>query len=756
MLRSMFSGLSGLRNHQVGLDVIGNNIANVNTVGYKSSRIQFAELLSQTIRGASSPVDIGRGGTNPVQVGLGVGTAAVDVSHQQGNLQSTGSMSDLAIQGNGFFVLSDGSASAYTRSGAFTFDANGSLVHSNGMRVMGWLANTSGEIDRNSSISSISIPVGQTINANSTTTIDYAHNLDSRSNMLGTPVLATGNSANVERIYGKYNGNANAVDDAGAPFPISDVVGTHYITVSAETHTGARNTLNGTETLSSLGVTDLTTFRVVVDDTKHAINLSNGVNSSVNEMISAINSQVSGVTAELSNNAVKITRNIAGLSSTISVEDYDADGNFTPDGIAACVFNNGKGKWDSHAKTTGEKASLALTDSLAGLHNTNDLKVTVAGITKTFDLSAAGITAASSVQDLITAFNGWSGAQYGTGVNAVFMGLNPTGSLYVADNSHDTSGYVSILDTDNPGAHDGVADLFFSNVGNWATDSVVEGKTSASANLTHYYQEQDGGGTHFVPLTFSNGDATIAGLDGVNIISKTAGFKTGSYVINTVEASEHVVSTAVYDSLGNSHTITLNLARTENNTWTWTASGVDTTGSGTLTFDSNGVIQSGASSGTISVGAQGGASSLSIMPNFASVTQYADPSTMVHTKQDGYANGALSTYSIDSNGEILGIYTNGLNQRLGQISVAAFNNPGGLLKISDSMFVASNNSGAAQIGQASTGGRGSLSAGTLEMSNVDVAQEFANMIIYERGFQANSKVISAGDDMLQTLVNMKR
>ncbi len=179
-------------------------------------------------------------------------------------------------------------------------------------------------------------------------------------------------------------------------------------------------------------------------------------------------------------------------------------------------------------------------------------------------------------------------------------------------------------------------------------------------------------------------------------------------------------------------------------------------GSGTLTFDANGIIQSGSVSGNITIGASGGANSISLTPNFSNVTQYASASTMLHVSQDGYTDGSLSTYSIDANGQILGIYTNGLNQTIGQVAVAAFNNPSGLMKAGDSTFIASNNSGTAQVGSANTGGRGSFSAGTLEMSNVDIAQEFANMIIYERGFQANSKVITTGDDMLQTLVGMKR
>ena len=419
----------------------------------------------------------------------------------------------------------------------------------------------------------------------------------------------------------------------------------------------------------------------------------------------------------------------------------------------------------------------------AGVDLTNTLVVTVGASTYTFDpteaVTSAALGAGSTVADLITKFNNWAQTSVGgggaglTGTNAIYMGHTGTGTtgsgkLYVAHNSNDTDGFISIADT-TPADDDGIAELLFASVaGDWNTgadtvgegatfaDTMTFGKKSAVATITHNFQEEDGGGTHYVDLAFSNGDSTITGLDGINIIASDTGFKTGSMVINTVDATEHVVSTSVYDSLGAEHTVTLTLTKVGSNTWNWDASGIDTTGSGTLTFDSNGTIQSGASNGTISVGAQGGASSLSITPDFTTVTQFADPSTMVHTQQDGYPNGALSTYSIDANGEILGIYTNGLNQSLGQVAIAAFNNPGGLLKISDSMFISSNNSGEAQVGTANTGGRGGLSAGTLEMSNVDVAQEFANMIIYERGFQANSKIISTGDEMLQTLVGMKR
>src|SRR5690606_11705204 len=144
MMRSMFAGVSGLKAHQTRMDVIGNNIANVNTAGYKSSRATFQDMLSQTIRAATAPT-ASRGGTNAVQVGLGVTLGSIDVKHTQGNTQSTGHMTDLAIEGDGFFVLGQGEQKQYTRAGIFGLDngPEGNLVSLvNGMRVMGYKADS--------------------------------------------------------------------------------------------------------------------------------------------------------------------------------------------------------------------------------------------------------------------------------------------------------------------------------------------------------------------------------------------------------------------------------------------------------------------------------------------------------------------------------------------------------------------------------------------------------------------------------------
>lgn len=173
MLRSLSTAVSGLRGHQIKLDVIGNNIANVNTVAYKKSQARFEDLLSQTMQGATAPMV--RGGMNPSQVGMGVRVSSVLNNHYQGPIQNTDWETDLAIEGAGYFVVSDGQRYYYTRDGSFRQDAGGYLVNVNGMRVMGWSGD--GAMDE---LTPLHIPLGEQFVARATSQIAFAGNLDVR------------------------------------------------------------------------------------------------------------------------------------------------------------------------------------------------------------------------------------------------------------------------------------------------------------------------------------------------------------------------------------------------------------------------------------------------------------------------------------------------------------------------------------------------------------------------------------------------
>lgn len=408
MMRSMFAGVSGLRNHQIRLDVIGNNIANVNTVGYKSSRANFQEVFYQTIRGASSAQDQ-RGGTNPQQIGLGMSISSIDTLHTQGNLQTTGKMTDLAVQGNGFFILNQDGQFVYTRAGTFDRDASGYLINpANGLKVMGWMADANGvfPIKDHSNLTTIQIPVGTSIPGKATTKLAYSQNL--------------------------------------------------------------------------------------------------------------------------------------------------------------------------------------------------------------------------------------------------------------------------------------------------------------------------------------NADTAVSGT--------------------------YTTSVTVYDSLGRAHDLTMTFAKTDANSWSWTADwagAAGAEGTGTLTFNPDGSYNT-STSGPIAF-TPAGANALSITVDLSDVTQYAaTKSTVSARERDGYPMGSLNTFTIDATGTVTGVYSNGLTQKIAQVALANFSNPGGLIKKGDSLYEDSNNSGLRQIGEPGTGSRGVISPGTLEMSNVDLSQEFTEMIVTQRGFQANSRIITTSDEMLQELVNLKR
>jgi flagellar hook protein FlgE len=219
----------------------------------------------------------------------------------------------------------------------------------------------------------------------------------------------------------------------------------------------------------------------------------------------------------------------------------------------------------------------------------------------------------------------------------------------------------------------------------------------------------------------------------------------------------------VYDSKGNFHNLTIRFTKrdpaTDPNTWDFvidTDDGTITNNTGTLVFNPDGSIDP-ASLPTNPVNITiTGADQISFSLDFTQVTQYARETSIDLSSQDGYPAGTLTGISLDTTGTITGVFDNGQNRELAQIALANFDNPGGLIKAGQNLYRYSNNSGEPQVGTPGTGGRGTVSPGSLEMSNVDLSEEFTQMIITQRGFQANSRIITASDELLQELVNLKR
>jgi flagellar hook protein FlgE len=237
------------------------------------------------------------------------------------------------------------------------------------------------------------------------------------------------------------------------------------------------------------------------------------------------------------------------------------------------------------------------------------------------------------------------------------------------------------------------------------------------------------------------------------------GAVTGNLHAGPLTTPAAVVETSItmYDDLGVDVPVTYRFTQTGADTWSVAAFTPDstTTPKGTATLDFatlNGTLAAGTAMTLTGIPGLTG----NVTVDLDGLTQYGTPSTATANEQNGYAAGSLESFSLGNDGTITGIFSNGERRTLGQLALASFTNPGGLEKAGSSMFRAANNSGLPLVGQPGTGGRGVLSAGALEMSNVDLAEEFTGLIVAQRGFQANSRVITSSDEILQDLVNMKR
>jgi flagellar hook protein FlgE len=426
MLQALLAGVASIKAQQTRMNVIGNNLANVNTTAFKSSRVTFQEMISQTIRGATRPVSGGLGGTNPVQYGLGVLVGGTDTNIEQGSLQATNRSTDLAIQGNGLFLVSNGERIAYSRDGGFDIDASGNLVQrTTGERLLGWAADGQGQIDTNSQLSpasTINIPLGSLNAVQVTTRANFAGNLS---------------------------------------------------------------------------------------------------------------------------------------ASALPTESWDT--------------------------------SFRVYDQLGGEH---DITLTLRAHT-----------------------------------------VPPAG-------------------TPPPGA-----------VSSWEWEA-FEGSTSIGGSSS-----------------------------------------TGTLIY--FDAQGRMIDT------GTPQTVT---------------------------------VPAGAN----------GAPAFDVVLGFENISQLETDTQVQMTEQNGFPPGSLASFAVGIDGTITGLFTNGLTRALGRIAMAIFPNPAGLERLGNNLWRATENSGIPVVGAPRTNGRGAINAGFLEQSNVDLGNEFTELIVTQRGFQANTRVVTTVDEMLQDLLNMKR
>ena len=731
MMRSLFSGVSGLKNHQTRMDVIGNNISNVNTTGFKSSRVTFADTLNQTMTGAAAPNGT-LGGTNPKQVGLGSAVSSIDLLFTDGSVQSTGKNTDLCLSGNGLFVVSNGSQTYYTRNGAFEFDAEGNYVMpGSGMLVQGWMAKD-GVISTNSEATSIQVASGKSMASKATGTVAYNNNLNSA--VLTIASIEGGTNVTTDTRIFTASTDGSLAGTTTYPLTITLVDGTTVTDTSGSYKVG--DNYKQTLTSGSATASANTPVQLTLEDGRTV--------DGTNDTTYTIGNDY---TYQTSNNGDSIAANIK-----YRVVVTTADGN-TTDELTSGSYTVGS-NYTRNLSTSGQSitssANNSLTVTLANGRSisgdgtstytvgneytiTGDSSVTVkdSDTTQTvkFELADGNTTEA-----ITTAGTYKLGDSYG---GSTISKINITSSI---NNVTATSKITSLE------ARSKITSLTTTTMISQITQDYTKAATATTTN----------------PMTLKMSDGTT--------ITETS----GSY---TVGHSLPITTTVTaYDTLGNVHNIpvyfTLSNIYSGSDTTipgnTWTVS-VNTDGSGkstltdgteiamsdvSLMFTTAGKYYSGSPETATMTLTNGSLGTQTITIDMSALTQFAGNSTINGTA-DGNAAGTLESVSIDASGVITGTYTNGVKQAEAQVAVAQFTNASGLTKTGSSLYQESNNSGTANVKTAADLGV-KITASALEMSNVDIANEFADMIITQRGFQSNSKIITVGDEMLETVINMKR
>lgn len=597
MLKSLFSGVSGLQSHQIAMDVESNNIANVNTVGFKYSRANFSDLLAQTQAIATAPQGQ-LGGKNPVQVGLGSTVSSMTRIFSQGSIQNSDKNTDVAIQGDGFFIISPdgGNTYKYTRSGDLKFDAGGNFVDNNGFIAQGWLRDpASGKVDSTAPITNINIPPGLTTPAHATQEVALKANLNSG------PLVASFSPS-----YG--------IDETGLIVDDKDIA----ITGAVADDMGAM--FNG------LGEAFLLKVGQGLD-----ISLDGGISSFAYRYDPAIAGVVTAAGAD------KVFRTIEDLRLALQTE---IDTISLPAGSSKVTV------------TQGGKISV---DNVTGTANL-DIKI------------------------------------------------NPV-----------TTDAIGNPITENT--------RFTTNMK--ALEAVLPFGTVGSTSFTQEFN-----------------------------------------------AATHSSSIDIFDSLGTKHTLRTEFRKVSQNTWDTlitvpepgaiSASAPTNELRGSIQFTNEGAL-SQYNPGTVSFTGNNGSKpnqtvklSFGTTGGFDGMTSFDSRSATSGISQDGFTGGDLVGIRIDQSGTLVGSFSNGRSFGLAQIAMAKFTNNEGLSTEGGNVYIQTANSGDPIIGTAATAGRGFIQSSALEASNVDLSRALTQLIIIQRGFQANGKTITTSDQLLQTLIGLKQ
>ena len=879
-MRSLWAGVSGLQAHQIAMDVEGNNIANVNTIGFKYSRANFADLLSQTSKIATAPQGE-LGGKNPMQVGLGTQVSSITKIFKQGSVQTTDKNTDLAIQGDGFFVISPdgGKTYKYTRNGDFMFDAKGNFTDSNGYIVQGWMRDDqTGEIDATAPIRNITIPPGLTTPANDTSFIKLKANLNSGDTIVNKKTIyaldpyeqwydknedKVRSSTEVNRendpSVTMFDTDKNLTDRGidmgvlynatGEAFNLRSQQGIWVSYDRSETQavsfTGNETTLditlNGTQITGSISDPN-NSPESVANQTAALINqYSNqtGVKATVVNGSDLVLSNDNNLGTESKMKNIKLIKNAGDDSALVNTtvitayqytysptdvtptNSYDdgivrafrttedlrkamqldardyvnytgevVDGattnttwaddgvindgtsvkerNYNP-GATVIVNNEGQFQLNNFQNDTaydgrfvsGIQSVANMTDYL----RYSDVTIPKNSIIQTDGNGGLGITLPAGADDVTVNYTDSAGASQTLTLTAGTEGTIPEGATI--DTDFTLPAGTIFGDNNNNGSGDSQIDL--------TTKGIVYNRNPGTGiNEKDMYLTVS-------PLTNAANDISTNEKFTTSFSALQGALVTGNSIRTTqnIYAANHASSIDVYDSLGSKHTVRIEFTRvgtsdTGGTRWSmmisvpepgeinYTGLGLPNVVNGEISFNSDGSLATYTPTSITYTANNGSTPNQNILLNFGSLgqfdgmTSFDAQSNTSGISQDGYPGGDLAGIRIDETGTLIGSFTNGRSFGLAQVSMAKFTNNNGLQSDGGNSFIQTSNSGDPIIGKAALGGRGFIQASSLEMSNVDLSRSLTQLIVVQRGYQANSKTITTSDQMLNTLLQLKQ
>lgn len=871
MMRSLWSGVSGLRVHQVGMDVEGNNISNVNTYGFKYSRVNYSTMFSQTMAIATQPTgDIG--GKNAKQIGLGVEATATQRIHSQGNMQTTDSNYDVAISGNGFFLVSnDGGRTQYlTRDGAFNQDAAGNFVNSSGYVVQGWLHDPiTGRIDTTLPAGNLSWDPSMSLPANPSSRIylnaslnsgreitqdtsRYIYSLDSvHGRRLATGADSDENGTKANQFYTTNN---NAIDVTEKAIDFAAIYsGDTYKSLNLRNgqsfwfsykdavfqteqtnnvfnpgNNGAQPdvifwgdatqkvrldiTLNGT-TIQNQSIGGITEAQDYINSFSSQTGVQVTVSADKKQLIFT-NRNANGTEDNMKNINLSVgTGNTAGEIWTVPA--VGVDGN-RPLGNYTTAVNGGKDNpnnnntaWIATANDMDKTIITAhryeysssavniseMVDPVGGvafsLANFQNQNANVGVADKNYaaaligDLLTTNTRVFHSTEDLRELMQ--RDARYGVDYNS--LGTESRGTAgFTANVNHNvtlevnsTGRYVFSNPTGSRNVSGQQIDFQQGQTYGGLTFPNAAGPTLA-ANTTTTAKNMS-----FQATSYKNETAQVSTNDALTNIFK--GFQGVLDAGNQTKQSASMVLSSyssalqVYDSLGTQHLIRVEWTKHETtvdggNLWqmilridepaNFNAVGLARNNIivGEVRFGNDGSLVSYDPTEITFSGNNGSAPNQRIELNlgaaggFNGLVSNDQKSGIAQQDTDGYRPGmmlqGMQNKQIDQEGNIIASFDNGIQKKIGKIAMGNVTNEAGLEEVGSNLFRASANSGTLTVGSSNTGGRGIFKSATLEMSNADLSLSLTNLIVIQRGYQANSKTITTSDTMLNTLLQLKQ